>query len=276
MEVFKKKAYLTLLLLLSACSIQSSVSNRYLAAEKLWTDKNYQAAVLQFDQIIKENPNSAIALQALWRASMTRTLFLGEHEEALRGFNTFLERATSSELAPQAQKEIGEIYFTKLSQYSKAIDHYQKLILSKKFSSDDEALFRYRIARSNFLLNKVKKSIEDDEDLIRNYPKSPPVLKAKIDLGNAWYTLGETDKLAYSKALKIFQDLVLETQGKTDDESVSIYLQAKFNEAATLEEVDQLEKARDEFQSILTRYPAPNVVKIRIYRLEERMKKKRK
>ncbi len=128
-----------LLATLSACTIQSSLSNRYLSAEKLWTEKNYAAAVLEFDRIVKESPNTSLGLQSLWRASMTRTLFLNQQEDALKGLLSFIERASSSELVPQVQREIGDIYFSKLNQYSKAIEYYQKLLTAKKFSDEDRA-----------------------------------------------------------------------------------------------------------------------------------------
>lgn len=259
-------------LLGSGCTIQSSISNRYLTAEKLWTEKNYAAAVTEFDRIVKENPDSTIGLQALWRASMTRTLFLNQQEAALQGFEMFLERASSSQLAPDAQKEIGEIYFNKLNQYSKAIDVYQRMIDSKKFSEDDEALFLFRIARAHFLTGRLKKAIEIEESFATRYPKSPLNKKVTLELANAWYALGDTEKTAYPKALKLYQDLAKITEGKDP----GLYLDAKFGEAATLEELDRLEEALVLFKSIETTYPAPNVVKVRMIRLEERMSKKRK
>lgn len=258
--------------LVSACTVQSSISNRYLTAEKLWTEKNYAAAVTEFDRIVKENPNSTIGLQALWRASMTRTLFLNQQEPALQGFETFLERASSSQLAPEAQKEIGEIYFNKLNQYSKAIDVYQRMIDSKKFSADEEALFLFRIARAHFLTGRLKKAIEIEESFAVRYPKSPLNRKVMLELANAWYALGDTEKIAYPKALKLYQDLEKLTLGKDPN----LYLDAKFGEAATLEELDRLEEAHELFKSIETTYPAPNVVRVRMIRLEERMSKKRK
>jgi len=258
--------------ILSSCTVQSSISNRYLTAEKLWTEKNYTAAVTEFDRIVKENPNSTIGLQALWRASMTRTLFLNQQDVALQGFETFLERASSSELAPEAQKEIGDIYYNKLNQYSKAIDVYQRMIDSKKFSPDDEAMFLFRIARAYFLTGRLKKAIEIEESFSSRYPKSPLNKKITLELANAWYALGDADKLAYPKALKLYEDLGKATEGKDP----GLYLDARFGQAATLEELDRLEDAYDIFTSIESTYPAPNVVKIRMIRLEERMSKKRK
>lgn len=268
----KSRNWIVLTLLLCSCTIQSSLSNRYLTAEKLWTEKNYAASVTEFDRIVKESPNSAIGLQALWRSSMTKTLFLNSQEEAVKGFETYLERASSSELAPQAQKEIAEIYFLKMGQHKKAIDYYQKLLQSKKFSSEDEALFSYRVARSYFLMNKILRSIELNEELIAKYPKSFYAIKAKMDLANSWYAIGDSEKQGYSKALKLFQEIAAATRGKDS----GLHVEAIFGEAATKEEMDQLEEAYSIFKSIESNYPAPNVIKVRMIRLEERMKKKRK
>jgi tetratricopeptide (TPR) repeat protein len=257
---------------MTGCTIQSSVSNHYLTGEKLWTEKNYPAAAAEFDRVVKESPNSALGLQALWRASTTRQLFLNEPEEALKGFELFLERAGDSDLAPQAQIEMGEIYFTKLARYDKAIEHYEKLLSSGKYGADDEAKFYYRIGRSHFRSHRLKKAIEWYEQGLKKHPDSPFSAKSKYDLANAWYALGETEKGGYQKALKIFQELQVQTKIRDH----LLFVQSVFGEASTHEEMDDLELAYEQFKSIENDYPAPNVIKVRMIRLAERMKKKRK
>ena len=256
----------------AGCTVQSSISNHYLTAEKLWTEKNYPAAVSEFDYVVKEAPNSAIGLQALWRAAMTRELFLGESEQALRSFELFLERAGSSDLAPQAQLEIGEIYFTKLAQYQKAIDHYESLLKQKKFSNDEESKFVYRVARSYFLTNRIKKAQEWYERGLKEYPDSGLKFKMRFDLAHTWYALGEADKSAYPKALKNFQEL--QELAKSSDRR--LYVQSIFGEASTLEEMEEYSKAYEAFRSISSDYPATNVIQVRMQRLAERMRKKQK
>jgi tetratricopeptide (TPR) repeat protein len=258
--------------LVAACTMQSSVSNHYLTGEKLWTEKNYPAAVAEFDRVVKESPNTAIGLQSLWRATTTRQLFLDQPEEALKGFELFLERAGDSDLAPQAQMEIGEIYFTKLAQYDRAVEHYQKLLGTGKYSPDDEAKFYYRLGRSHFRSHRLKKAIEWYEQGLRKHPDSPFAGKSRFDLANSWYALGETERGAYQKALKLFQELKAETRVRDP----LLHVESIFGEASTLEEMDDLEQAHELFRSIENNYPAPNVIKVRMIRLAERMKKKRK
>ena len=261
-----------LLLLVVACTAQSSISNHYLTAEKLWTEKNYPASVDEFDRVVKEAPDSALGLQALWRASMTRVLFLNQPEEALKGFQSFLDKAANSELAPEAKLQISDIYFSKLAEYPKAIDYYQKLLASNQFSEEDRAKFTYRIGRSYFLLSQLKHAIEWYEKLIATYPKSSISNKAEFDLANCWYAMGETEKQAYTKALHLFQDI----KAKTELKDRLLYVESIFGEASTLEEMDQLEEAYTLFQSIEKQYPAPNVIQVRMIRLSERRSKKRK
>jgi TolA-binding protein len=263
---------LLLLLGLSGCTAQSSVSNHYLTAEKLWSEKNYPASVAEFERVVREAPDSAIGLQALWRASMTQSLFLNEPQKALKGFESFIQRAANSELAPQAQLEVGEILFTRTAQFSKAAEHYSKLLLSPKFRAEDRAMFHYRVARSHFQMHRIRKSIEGYERTLAEYPNSPWAEKARFDLGSAWYALGDHDRGAFPKALKIFQELKEKTRGRHH----RLHVESIFNEAATLEELDKLEEAHALFQSIEGDYPAPNVIRIRMSRLSERMKKKRK
>ncbi len=266
------RSLLALLVILSACTVQSSVSSHYLTAEKLWTEKNYRAAVSEFDHVVKESPNTPIGLQALWRASMTRDLFLGESEEALKGFEAILERAGSSELAPQAQIQMGEIYFTKLARYPKAIEHYEKLLQAGKFSEEEQARFLHRIGRSRFLLGQIRSAIEVFEQAAKKHPTSAMTPKIKLDLANSWYALGDGDKSSYGKALRIYGEVAESTQNTNP----RLYAEAVFGEAATLEELDELEKAHERFKSIANHYPAPNVVRIRMVRVSERMAKKRK
>jgi tetratricopeptide (TPR) repeat protein len=259
-------------MMLAACTAQSSISNHYLTAEKLWSEKNYPAAVSEFERVVKESPDSAIGLQALWRASMTRALFLNEPQKALKGFESFIQRAANSELAPQALLEIGEIHFARTAQFGKAIEHYEKLLSSNRFREEDKALFLYRIGRSHFHLHRIRKAIEVYESMLARHPASALRSKALFDLGSAWYALGDHDRAAFSKALKIFQELKERTRGREP----RIHVEAVFNEAATLEELDKLEEAHELFRSIENNYPAPNVIKVRMIRLSERMQKKRK
>lgn len=253
-----------------ACTNQSSVSARYLTAEKLWSEKKYEASVVEFDRILKESPGSALGVQSLWRSSMTRALFLNDYPEALRGLQSFIEQSAQGNLILEAQKEIGEILFNKTQQYPQAIEHYQKLIQSKKYP-EEEGFFLYRISRANVALGKIKKAIAVQETILSRYPKGDLALKTKFDLAQNWFTLGDVEKQAYSKALDYYKQVSEET--RTRDRKK--YVEAQFGMGIVMEEMDHLDEAVSIYQSIESEYEVPNVVKIRINKINERSKRKK-
>lgn len=269
-----KEYFVPLILLfsgfLSSCTSQSSNSARYLTAEKLWTEKKYEASVVEFDRIVKESPGSALGVQALWRASMTRALFLNDFPEALRGLQSFIDQSAQSNLVLDAQKEIGEILFSKTQQYPQAIDHYEKLIQSKKFPKE-EGFFLYRISRANAALGKIKRAISTEESILEKYPEGDLALKTKLDLAQNWFTIGDVEKQAYAKSLELYKEVSDET--RTRDRKK--YLDAQFGMAIVMEEMDRLDEAVNIFKSIESEYEVPNIVKIRIQKIYDRSKRKK-
>lgn len=263
-------ALIVAVLFWSSCTSQSSISARYLTAEKLWMEKKYEAAVVEFDRIVKENPGSALGVQALWRASITRALFLNDYPEALRGLQKFIDQSAQNNLILDAQKEIGEILFSKTQQYQLAIDHYEKLIQSKKFPNEEGA-FLYRISRANAALGKIKKAISTQELILSKFSKSDLALKTKLDLAQNWFTLGDVEKQAYAKSLELYKQVSEETRLRDRKK----YLEAQFGMAVVLEEMDRLEDAVKIYKMIESEYEVPNVVKIRIQKINERSQRKK-
>lgn len=268
---FQKTIYsFFIIFLVTSCANQSSITARYLTAEKLWTEKKYEASVIEFDKVVKENPNSAMGLQALWRASTTRSLFLKEYSEALRGLQSFVDQSAQQNLIKEAQKEIGEILFSKLNQYEKAIEHYQKLIDSGKFSQE-EGFFLYRISRAYVSSGKIRKAISIQEKILSKYKDDELIIKTKLDLAQNWYTIGEIDKQAYLKSLQYYQQVSNDVKTRNRKK----YNEAQFGLAMVLEEMDRSDEALKIYQAIEKEFDIPNVIKIRIQKIYERSKRKK-
>src|SRR4051812_45961763 len=75
---------------LSACAVDSS-KNRYLLAERLWSDGKYAAAVNEFDKVAARDPQSKLGRQALFRSAMTESLYLSNYSEAVRKFRLYID-----------------------------------------------------------------------------------------------------------------------------------------------------------------------------------------
>lgn len=255
-----------LLLALSACS-GNSAKSRYLLAEKLWSDEKYAAAVAEFEKVIQQDPKGKLGLQALFRAGMTETLYLGKHEDAVRKFNRFIEAVPEGESAWEARRQIGEILFSKTEQHDLSVLHYRSLLQARP--QDPEApFFQFRVARGLFLSGEYGDAISEYRELHRKYPDTEWGQRAVLEIGATYFTRGGADAPqeamdAYQRFLKLYP--------------TSPWVpEAHFGIAQALEEMDQLDAAYAQYEALKDSYPSPKVIQIKLIRIRERQDQKKR
>lgn len=262
---------------LSGCSLNSA-KKRYILAEKLWSNGEYQSAVSEFEKVVRREPHSALGRKALFRMAVTRAIFVGDHEKAIENFELFAQRSPDSESIWIAKKEIGNILFSKLHRYSEAIKHYEAMLkMAQPEAPEDRAKILFQIGRSQFFLSNFEGAKKAFSDVLLLYPHSKIAEKASFQIGETLYTSGEqnpsgldSEVNVYRKAIKAYQAFL-----KLFPES-TLVPQAKFGIAMALEEMDQLDKAYQLYERLEDEYPSPNVVKIRIARVRERIESRKK
>jgi TolA-binding protein len=256
------------------CSVDSA-RHHYVLAERLWGDKNYAAAVAEFERVITKDPSGGFGQQALYRAATTQALFLGQYVEAIKKFRDFIQLSSDTQLIRSAQTQIGEILFTHLENYEQSIVHYQTLF--KVFPDSNESpAFLYRIAKSQFFLFQFDEALETYKRLIRQFPKTSWSEKAAFELGTSYFTRGKRQVVnfkseptdfehaieAYKKFIKLYP-------------SSEVVPEARFGIASSLEEMDQLDEAYAIYSELRKTYPAPNVIEIKLIRIKERLAHRR-
>lgn len=260
-----------LLLLQLSCSVDS-VKNRYLLAEKLWSEGSYAAAVLEFDRVSRRDPEGDLGRRAMLRSAMTQTLFLKEHAEAIRKFTRIIEREGDSELGWEAQKQIGEILYSRQENWSASLAHYQQL-LKRRPDASEAPEFQYRIAKCHLSRWAFDPALEALEVVVSKWPKSKVAADAMLDRGTVWLIRGEQrpgevyasrGKDVYREAIRQFE-VFLRThpEHKRAPEAV-------FGMASAYEELEQLDQAIVHYEKILESYPIPQAVQIKLHRLKER------
>src|SRR5437868_649212 len=103
-------------LIFSACTLESN-EKHFILAEKFWEKGDYAAAVSEFEKVIKRDKAGRLGAQALFRAAMTQTLFLSEHSQAVEKLRIYVESVGDTPNSWQAQKQIGEIYYSQVKDY---------------------------------------------------------------------------------------------------------------------------------------------------------------
>ncbi len=253
---------------LSACS-SNSAQSRYILAEKLWMDGKYAAAVGEFEKVVQKDPKSKLGLQALFRAGMTEGLYLNRHADAIAKFRRYVELDGASPTGWDAQKQIGEILYSKLELYRQAIYHYRAL-LKQNPAAAEAPEFLFRIAKSQFFLWQFDDAVTSYDELIRKFPEHPWAEKAAYEIGVTHFTRGDRtgggmgQYAGYQQAIDAFKKFVQKYPASR------LVPEARFGIAACLEEMDQLDAAQQEYEALRTSYPSPKVILIKLYRIKER------
>lgn len=268
-----RTSLLTSCLLVAAFQLGCSVDNpknRYVLAEKLWSDQKYAASVVEFEKVVQKDPKGTLGLQALFRAAATQALFLSQYGDALRNYNAFIQRSQDKAAVWDARLEVGEILFSKTEQYDLAIQHYQALL--RDFSTVAEAPeFQFRIAKSHFFLRQFEDATFHYQKLIKQYPQSPLVERAVYELGLTAFTGAEQRSPTERNLKSPFQDAMaaFERFLKRFPQS-KLAPEAKFGIASCLQELDRLDEATELYEEIKNSYPSPAVIEVKLARIKER------
>lgn len=101
----------------------------------------------------------------------------GRYHEAIRGFESFLQRFPTNSYASNAQFWLGDCYFNQ-QQYARAVEEFEKVIAGyPNASKNPDALLKIAIAQLQ--LGDTDKARQAVDRLSRRYPKSTAMQKAQ-------------------------------------------------------------------------------------------------
>ena len=95
--------------------------------------------------------------------------------------------------------------------------------------------------------------------------------KLSIEKTIRYFTIGDIEKQAYLKSIDYYKQVSNEV--RTRDRKK--YNEAQFGLAMVLEEIDKPEEALEIYKVIVNEYEVPNIVKMRIQKINERSKRKK-
>jgi TolA-binding protein len=259
-----KKALLVFLIgiLLTGCDVfDRAATNEYEAATKSWNAGDYQTAVSLYFKLVKEHPSSPKADEALYWAGVTQFLYLGETDKALQTLRLLLKTYPNRDRASHAQWYIAQIYELGYNDYERAIEEYKAAAAYTNPEVREKSL--YSLAECQFRVGKIEEARETWTKQVTEYPNGQQSRLAYFRLGAAAFSNGDLDvsEQYYRKALERNTDKDLE-------------IKAKFALAECLELGNKLKDALALYKDIEPLYPNPEVIRIKIKALENRIAKK--
>jgi tol-pal system protein YbgF len=106
---------------------------------------------------------------------------MGKFDLAYSGFQSFTNKYSNAELAPQAQFYMGECFYS-MSMWEKALEEYKKVEQNYKKRSDLVLSARLKIALCCQKLDKNEEAISMFLSIIKDFPQSPESLTAKENI----------------------------------------------------------------------------------------------
>ncbi|OEG71098.1 hypothetical protein ATZ36_16200 [Candidatus Endomicrobiellum trichonymphae] len=106
---------------------------------------------------------------------------MGKFGLAYSGFQSFTDKYSNAELAPQAQFYMGECFYS-MSMWDKALEEYKKVEQYYKKRSDLVLSARLKIALCCQKLDKNEEAISMFLSIIKDFPQSPESLTAKENI----------------------------------------------------------------------------------------------
>lgn len=258
---------------LSACSVDRA-KKHYILGEKLWADGKYAEAVSEFNKVVRRNPKGPLGIQALYRAAMTQAVFLNQSVEAIDKFKKLSELNPSPKIRWTSELQIGELLYRKLVRYREAIQHYERL-LKMRPDAPEKPMILYRMGRSHFFLWKFDEAIKIFQKVSQEFPKNEWGEKAKYQIGISYFTGGEQSPGGYGPGMKAYESAVQAYQDFIESYPKSRWVpEARFGIANCLEELDRLDEAYQAYQEVKETYPSPQVIQIKLIRIQERIAQK--
>lgn len=254
--------FLFLLLGLSACSERRQLKQVNEAEEKI-TQGSYGEAVAILKKAIVINPESKTAIKALYKLGFILENYLKDYDGAIGQYQEFIRLSLDKVSRYEVQKRIANLYFDQYREPEKAIAAYKKLISFNPESLETD-LFQFRIGQSYFRQNNFEQARYEYQQLLERFPKSQFTARTRFEIGNAYYMEGK-----YDIAEQAWQQVV---RNHTQSEYAT---EAQFMMAQCLEHQDKLQNALQMYETLTGRYPASDVLELRVAEIKKRIAKKK-
>lgn len=253
---------LNLILILSACT-ESRQNQLIDQGDKRSLEGKYAESAEYFRKAASLNPESRAGIRAMYKLGYVSESYLKDFTTATFNYNEFIRLSQEPVSVYEVQKRLANIYFDHNQDNEKAIAAYKKLLQLSPDSLERD-LFQFRIAQSYFRMNNFEQARIEYDVLLSLYPKSQYVPRTRYEVGNSYYMEGKYDTA--QEALK---------QVMRNHPQHEFAIEAEYLLAQCLEQQTKLTEALHYYESVLGRYPAKQIVEMRVEALKKRIKKEK-
>ncbi|HEY4717197.1 MAG TPA: tetratricopeptide repeat protein [bacterium] len=249
-----------LLLLITILYCADSPSDLYRKAKSFDEDSDYRRAILYYKRVFEDFPRSDYAPDALFRAATISHIFFRDIRDSIRMFKTIVVNYPEYPKAMEAQKQIAGIFMEEVLDFQNAIGEYQKL-LQMNPPQDEVPGYLLNIGRCYESVGNYEQAMVEYKNIISKFPDSKESMNAKFAVNFINYIQKRT-----SNAIRGFEEFISEYPESELAPDALFYL------AGSYEDNDNLHKALEILKGLKGKYRNPGTLRLKIDRLENRLK----
>lgn len=231
-------------------------------AKDLVRERKFNNAIEYYLSFATKHSSHPRAPEALFEIGSIQQMMLGEVDKSIETYRKLVENYPVNTYTVLAQRRIADIYKNNYSNYRQALTEYDKLIRAVP-NDKSAAEVQFEIADCYTLLHEYDQANMEYEMLIEKYPTYDRMEEVYVKKAGNAYIAGKYDLAIddYNRILQLFPN----TKFKID---------VIFGLGSSYDELDEFEKAKQNYLQIRDTYPSPKVIDIRLAGIEKRKQKK--
>lgn len=240
------------------------VEKKYLqSGEKKQKLKQFKEAIDDYERVVRSRPQSPEAIRSAKYAAEICLYELKDYKRAEEFFRHVVKQGTDPGDIRWAQKNLGDLFYENLSNYSQAVAEYQRL-LQGDLELKEESAVRLKVVRSYFYMANFDQAISEAEEFLARKPNAPNQFEMRMLIANAYQAKGKLDS-----AIAIFESIEKDFPGNKD------LSQAKLNKALAFENKKDWDSAIKTLEEVKVGYPYPDVIDVKIKGIQRRKARKK-
>lgn len=260
---YKLAVILLLSVFIFSCA-ERKAKNSYKMAEELLKNNNYKEAVAKYVEVLKYDKPIPEVEDSYYKIGTIYSKYLDDPNSAIYYFEQMFTKFPKSNRIPEAKKDIAYTYLYKLNQPDKSLVHLDYIEQNhKNYPMLDEVV--YHKSKALISLKKYDEAMKSIENFNTIFPGSKYNEEIEYQKGLIRFNQGR-----YKEAIEHYNSYIQKYPNG------SFKALAKFDVGVSQENLGNYKEALETFKSIGPEYPNQEALKIKIQKLEERLKKKSK
>lgn len=221
-------------------------------------NKEWHKAAQFFDQTIKRDSQTPVALKAMKEAARIQFLEIKDYKKAAQYFQMIILYSPVEYERLEAQKQLASLYFESLQDYERAAVEFSKLATSSHVDSE-KAIHKLSVARSYYYLGNYFQTLSEIDEILKLRSDEDTEFQARLLRGNVFVA-----QKKFPEAALIFSAVIEKFPAKSLKENVHLVLSLSYEESGDYKQaLAVLEKIKDV-------YEPKEYIELRLKRIQER------